>query len=552
MPELIVRKWDLPFYYTIFYEYGMYKARRGDNAEVQFKDPDKTIVFQNAINVLETAGGGTIYSKVEVPYDSITYSEKIFIIEDYQGSIGSPYQFPYSCIVHKPDPDVEYYEAYKNIGRKYTCVKRYDDAVTVIQQALNSLTAGRTWKETVLLKGSFTFTGPVRIPSYTGVVINGKIMLANGANSNIFTNSDFTAGDRDIEIIGGELDGNRLNQTSSADLIYMYKVQRTKIRDVYIHDVKGKGIHISGGVRDNELRNNLVQDTEGYHYGIFTSYSLIIGNRTLKTVALDSDHFNVGGNYNQYVNNFLYDEPGTSGEGFAGAGNNYCVFKGNILYNVRDGIWLHGSIAKCSFNLIVGNIVIGQGEASPYGISDEWVDEYNMVEGNLVTNFKHPSYGWGVLLLGTGDYSRWNLLYGNRQNFNASGPIALSPVTVFTFSANNSLSPTGGVTRYIPPSGTLRTINDSRIIIPRDGALRHLVVGALDNTLNASASFSVLVNSVYQFHVNLEAGETFAENLGDYVNVSKGDNVSIRLYTEATSGTISQPFASIELQEEQG
>jgi len=162
MPELIVRKWDLPTYYMIFYEYGLYKARRGDNAEVQFKDPDKAVVFQNAINVLEAAGGGTIYSKVEVPYDSITYSEKIFIIEDYQGSIGSPFQFPYSCVVHKPDPDVEYYEAYKNIGRKYTCIKRYDLATPVVQQAANVLTDGGAIS---LKAGVYDFTDTVSLPA---------------------------------------------------------------------------------------------------------------------------------------------------------------------------------------------------------------------------------------------------------------------------------------------------------------------------------------------------------------------------------------------------
>jgi len=212
MPELIVRKWDLPFYYTIFYEYGLYKARRGDNAEVQFSDPNKATVFQNAINVLEAAGGGTIYSKVEVPYDSITYSEKIFIIEDYQGSIGSPYQFPYSCIVHKPDPDVEYYEAYKNIGRKYTCIKRYDLASPVIQQAINALTPGRMWKEKVVLKGEFTLTDGLNLPSYLVLdLTQAKIKLADNVNKTVICAENQT----DIEVIGGEIDGNKANQSSA-------------------------------------------------------------------------------------------------------------------------------------------------------------------------------------------------------------------------------------------------------------------------------------------------------------------------------------------------
>jgi len=53
-----------------------------------------------------------------------------------------PETHPYSMIVHKPDPDIEYYEAYKNIGRKYTILKRGADASTVIQSAINALTSG--------------------------------------------------------------------------------------------------------------------------------------------------------------------------------------------------------------------------------------------------------------------------------------------------------------------------------------------------------------------------------------------------------------------------
>lgn len=45
--------------------------------------------------------------------------------------------YPYSTIVHKPDPAVEYYEAYMNIGRKYTRISQYDLAATVFHAAFN-------------------------------------------------------------------------------------------------------------------------------------------------------------------------------------------------------------------------------------------------------------------------------------------------------------------------------------------------------------------------------------------------------------------------------
>jgi len=49
---------------------------------------------------------------------------------------------PYSCIVRRPDPAVEYFDAYKYIGRKYTFLGGGADASAVIQAAVNALTSG--------------------------------------------------------------------------------------------------------------------------------------------------------------------------------------------------------------------------------------------------------------------------------------------------------------------------------------------------------------------------------------------------------------------------
>ena len=80
----------------------------------------------------------------------------------------------------------------------------------IISSALSSLTNGRSWKERVLLKGSFTVADSVIIPAYTSFQINGKITLADGVNKPPIRcdNSDY------IDIIGGVVDGNGSNQTS--------------------------------------------------------------------------------------------------------------------------------------------------------------------------------------------------------------------------------------------------------------------------------------------------------------------------------------------------
>jgi len=66
MPELIVRKWDFPASYKIFKEYGVYKARRGDNGEVQFLDPDATTVILNALNAAPEKGRIVVLCDVDL------------------------------------------------------------------------------------------------------------------------------------------------------------------------------------------------------------------------------------------------------------------------------------------------------------------------------------------------------------------------------------------------------------------------------------------------------------------------------------------------------
>jgi len=106
-----------------------------------------------------------------------------------------------------------------------------------IQAALDYLTAGRTWKEKVILNGNFVINSAINVPSYTVIDIRGKITLANGADQNIFMIAPNLS---DIEIINGEIDGNKANQTPGANLYLIIKTvgvtsQRIRIANIYLH-----------------------------------------------------------------------------------------------------------------------------------------------------------------------------------------------------------------------------------------------------------------------------------------------------------------------------
>jgi parallel beta-helix repeat protein len=70
-----------------------------------------------------------------------------------------------------------HYYAKNNITDKIEIIS--SDAITVINYALNSLTAGRTWKEKVSLHGNFSLNNFISLPSFTILVINGTLTTSS-------------------------------------------------------------------------------------------------------------------------------------------------------------------------------------------------------------------------------------------------------------------------------------------------------------------------------------------------------------------------------------
>lgn len=124
------------------------------------------------------------------------------------------------------------------------------NAATVINSAIDNLTAGRTWKEKVVIKGNFITTDSINIPSYTIFELIGSITLANNVNKSIIRNADQTNGNSFFEIYGGILYGNKNNQSSGhgIDITAAWPNfnRRNIIKNFRIFDIKGNGLNISG------------------------------------------------------------------------------------------------------------------------------------------------------------------------------------------------------------------------------------------------------------------------------------------------------------------
>jgi hypothetical protein len=132
----------------------------------------------------------------------------------------------------------------------------YSDSseTTVIQNALDGLTSGRSTKEKVTLKGNFTITTAIAIPSYT-IMDLSEAKMSLGGDNHLFTISSTT----DVEILGGICDG--VKATYNSDVwsgIGGTHENRIIIKDVVLHDFKGKGIFIT------RLKNSVIENVISY------------------------------------------------------------------------------------------------------------------------------------------------------------------------------------------------------------------------------------------------------------------------------------------------
>ena len=190
---------------------------------------------------------------------------------------------PYHRVVYKDDSTVW---AEDPEGRTIAYGVAGEEDAAVIQSALDSLTEGRTSKETVVLRGSFVCEKGLLVPSYTKLSIEGSLKLKGGVNEPLIRNKNYSKetnnADSEIEIIGGTLDGNKSEQGASpADVVKFVGVASLRILNAtlieaydqcldlsYCSDVqiancrlnggRGCGLRISSGCYDVQVANCII------------------------------------------------------------------------------------------------------------------------------------------------------------------------------------------------------------------------------------------------------------------------------------------------------
>lgn len=257
-----------------------------------------------------------------------------------------------------------------------------NDAATVINNALNALTPGRTWREKVVVKGNFTITDTIKIPSYTIFEIQGKLTLADGVNKNVIENSDPANGNTEIVIMGGVVDANKAGQTVANNCIKITK-------STYVSVI---GVTVQNAYRSSaETANGEGIYFDGCSYGIMANnYALNCDKNGLKVRDLSGDFYHIVIANNVCVGN---RDAGIQAAADVSGNSRFVVIIGNTVKapselgpsNVTDGIKAHDT----DHLIIANNIVEGPGKtlSSRYGIELVGDASYYVVDGNVIYNW---------------------------------------------------------------------------------------------------------------------------------------------------------------------
>jgi hypothetical protein len=132
------------------------------------------------------------------------------------------------------------------------------DAATVIQAAMDGLTAGRTWKEKVVIKGDVSLATYISPPSYTELDIYGR--LTTTANVSLIRCVG-TVGTHltDICVKGGLITGNATGSGQRGFLVDY--CDNSDFRDITVKSMGQNGFYIRNS-QNNEFSNCWAEDND--------------------------------------------------------------------------------------------------------------------------------------------------------------------------------------------------------------------------------------------------------------------------------------------------
>lgn len=440
------------------------------------------------------------------------------------------------------------------------------NSTLVIAAAFNALTAGRTWKEAVVVKGSYVDLDQILLPSYVELHLRGYMKAKNNLNTHLVTNSDHGGGNTDITIVGGHYDANKENQADDMTCIHLQNVQRPevyrakvrggnrpnqtehgegiclwncdygKVCENYCYEAYYDNIKIRGGSTHCLVSLNTCVDSEtkgGIQIAtIPTSFIDVIANVIHQNFhALDNGIRCHHATYVLIEGNSIYCYQAAAVQLIDDSTN--ITIRGNMIYTNVLGIHVYGNnpvVARPSDNVIRDNTVYIATNNNGVGIQIQNGDT-NEVEGNTIFGFATCS----GLLIGL------NNTLDNRVGVNSYHGVGTKLVNQGTTTRMiNPDTKQGGTinalsaanTEYIPASGSgsPNVDEDARKQIVAENCM----ISGFELKLTAAPgagttrTFTIRKNGAPTLLVlAFGAADAVKEDIQDWVEFSRGDVITI-------------------------
>jgi parallel beta-helix repeat protein len=330
------------------------------------------------------------------------------------------------------------------------------DASQIINWAFGNLTSGRTWKEKVIVKGNITITSKILLPSYSILEIQGTIVNGIGV-SDMITNIDTTKGNVQIEIIGGEINGNAASGVQTYHPIEFTNVKDTIIRGVTIHDSYCCSIAIQGNSTGVKILNcNLTRwnydcgiAIYGFSNGNVTD-TVIDGNTILGTNSSSSTSksgIDVSYAYGITITNNEVSYCNQTGIALESTAFSCVVSNNYVHHNQRYGIYVSGQ-----HHTVMGNIVKYNGVGGNYPGIELYSTNYSIIIGNQAyDDLSSKLQDWGIYAEGSCNY---DIVVDNDVSANRIGNLGPAP---FPGSGNIVKNNYGFLTEYFSSASNATT-----------------------------------------------------------------------------------------------
>jgi nitrous oxidase accessory protein NosD len=352
-------------------------------------------------------------------------------------------------------PDQAYFMIITN-GTNYRAIrydgyKAYEGTVahTVINDAINGLTVGRTWKEKVALRGSFNISSSIILKSYlvldateakitctadisavshTGFVQNQYITILGGhwkgfspsGNGNGF-NLGYAI---DVTVIGVTVTNFRIGVETDASSLRITIKDSNFVKPIGTSDGNGCGIHVNSA-KDTRIENNRISTVaQGIMVeGTTERGTIITGNDISGWEGLlnHAIYLDASSNGTVVEGNLIHLRSTIGGGGIAILIKGY----GNIIANniIRDldywGISIIPEVAgfHADNNIIIGNTFINNtswGAAIYVGRNSGDGTMFENALGNQISNNIFRACTYGIRLSGNVHTTDYTVIHNNQ------------------------------------------------------------------------------------------------------------------------------------------